>query len=113
LLSGIGDPQALDPLNITSVVNLPDVGKGMSDHPLVPATWTVNSNRTFETFLGNSTNFAAALAQWQATRTGPFSFTLPDLYAWERLPLNDTIFQGGSDPSSGPHSAHYEFLFAV
>ncbi|EIN10996.1 alcohol oxidase [Punctularia strigosozonata HHB-11173 SS5] len=112
LLSGIGDPQVLAPLNITSVVNLPDVGKGLSDHPLVPASWTVNSNRTFETFLGNSTNFAAALAQWEATRTGPFSFTLPDMYAWERIPLNDSIFQGASDPSSGPHSAHYEFLFA-
>jgi hypothetical protein len=100
-------------MNITPVVNLPDVGRGVSDHPIVSAVWTVNSNRTSSTFLDNQTNFNAALAEWNSSGTGPLSFTAPTQVGWLRVPSTDPIFQNASDPSSGPHSAHYELLFGV
>jgi hypothetical protein len=100
-------------MNITPVVNLPDVGRGVSDQPLASAVWTVNSNRTISTFVDNQTNFEAALAEWNASGTGPLSFTASTQIGWLRVPSTDPIFQNASDPSSGPHSAHYEFLFGV
>jgi choline dehydrogenase-like flavoprotein len=37
MLSGIGDARALSRLGITPVIDLPDVGGHLADHPLVPA----------------------------------------------------------------------------
>ncbi|EIN14580.1 aryl-alcohol oxidase precursor [Punctularia strigosozonata HHB-11173 SS5] len=113
LLSGIGDSDALSSLGITPILHLPDVGRRMSDHPLVPVTWIVKDNITFGTFLGNSTNFNIALTQWNKSRTGPFSFTPPQLFAWQRVPDKDTFLQSIADPAAGPHSAHYELIFAT
>ncbi|EIN11653.1 aryl-alcohol oxidase-like protein [Punctularia strigosozonata HHB-11173 SS5] len=112
LLSGVGDPVTLSNLNITPVIDLPDVGQHVSDQPLVALPWTVNTNLTFAKFLDNQTNFDAALAEWNASRTGPFAFSGSTQVAWLRVADRDPIFANAPDPSSGPHSAHYEFLFS-
>lgn len=69
-LSGIGEPNSLRALKIPPLVNLPDIGQRMQDHPLVPMYFHVNSNQTFDDVFGNSTVLAELLAQWNTSRTG-------------------------------------------
>jgi hypothetical protein len=113
LLSGLGDPARLRSVNITPVVDLPAVGQGVADQPLATAAWTVRSNRTLSTFVDDPANFAAALGQWNASGTGPLSFLGTTQVGWLRVPAGDPVFATAPDPSSGPHSAHYEFLIGV
>lgn len=113
LHSGIGDKTALQALGIPSIVNLPDVGQNVSDHPFLPNGWIVNSTNTFETAARNATLSAANLAQWNAQQTGPLVDTIVDHLGWFRLPKNSSVLQTASDPSSGPNAPHFEFLFAV
>jgi hypothetical protein len=72
----------------------------------------VNSNATFETLL-NASVIDAQVAQWLATHRGPLSQTTTNSIAWLRLLDSDPIFKKYQDPSSGPTSAHYEFIFSV
>ena len=112
MLSGIGDKAALSKLGIKVIVDLPSVGKNMSDHALTSGSWRVNSNDTWEDHLAPD-RIAAEIAQWNTTHKGPLSYTLSDHIAWLRLPKNDPIFQTYRDPSPGTTSAHYELLPAV
>lgn len=112
LLSGIGDRTELTKLGIDTVLDLPSVGKNMSDHPFVPNVWSVNSNDTFQRHTAAAV-LPAELALWNATGAGPLSWTLMNHVAWLRLPENDPIFKNYTDPSNGPTSAHHELLFSV
>ncbi|KAH9475796.1 Pyranose dehydrogenase 1 [Psilocybe cubensis] len=112
LHSGIGDKTALQALGIPSIVNLPDVGQNLSDHPFLPNGWLVNSTDTFETAARNATLSAQELNQWNAHQTGPLVDTIVDHLGWFRLAKNSSVLQTGSDPSSGPNAPHFEFLFA-
>ena len=112
MLSGIGDKVALSELGINAIVDLPSVGKNMSDHALQVSSWYVNSNDTFQDHLAPD-KIAGEIAQWNATHKGPLSYTTSHHIAWLRLPKNDTIFQTYHDPTPGPTSAHYELLFTV
>jgi len=47
-LSGIGDPAELKSLGS---VDLPSVGKNMTDHTFLVNAWQINTNETFETYL--------------------------------------------------------------
>lgn len=51
MLSGIGDKNALRKLDIKAIVELPSVGKNMSDHTLLSSVWHVISNNTFQDHL--------------------------------------------------------------
>ncbi|KAF8154884.1 aryl-alcohol-oxidase from pleurotus Eryingii [Crassisporium funariophilum] len=112
LHSGIGDPKSLQKLGIPSLVNLPDVGQNLSDHPLLINVWLVNSTETFEKAGRNATLAAAELQQWNETRSGPLVDTPLDQLGWLRLAANASIFQQFPDPASGANSAHFELLFA-
>ncbi|KAG2107386.1 aryl-alcohol oxidase-like protein [Suillus discolor] len=109
-LSGVGDSALLAPLNITTILNLGDVGKNLSDHPFLANHWLVNSTSTLEKVARNATLAADLLAQWNATGTGLFSDPGANQIGWKRLPSNSSIFQQYPDPSAGPTSAHYELL---
>ncbi|KAK0454027.1 uncharacterized protein EV420DRAFT_1696578 [Desarmillaria tabescens] len=85
LHSGIGDPELLEPLSITTISSLPSVGKNLTDH--------------------------IGIAEWTENKTGLLTDTSENHAAWLRLPDNSTMFDNYSDPSSGPLTAHYEFLF--
>jgi choline dehydrogenase-like flavoprotein len=50
LNSGIGDGEELTALGIKPLVNLPSVGKNLTDHPLGSVTWRVNSTETFDVY---------------------------------------------------------------
>ncbi|KAH9016616.1 aryl-alcohol-oxidase from pleurotus Eryingii [Lactarius pseudohatsudake] len=111
MLSGIGDSAQLSRFNIRTTVNLPDVGKNMQDHALIPNAFSVNSNSTNDDIGRNTTLFQNDLAQWEASHTGPFSQSIGIELGWLRLPKNSTIFKKVKDPSSGPQAPHYEFIF--
>ncbi|KAJ4345923.1 uncharacterized protein N0V89_012059 [Didymosphaeria variabile] len=114
MLSGIGSSATLQSLNITPIVNLPDVGQNLTDHPLIPVYWTVQRNTTVDPILQNQTIFAENLRQWNQTGQGPMVDSYGNIMAFQRLPKNASIWQSISeDPAAGPLSGHTELLFAV
>ena len=110
MLSGIGDPAELAGLGIPTRVNLPSVGKNMSDHVLLANPWRVKSNETINSYLSPDV-LPQKIQEWSQTHQGPLSWTLLNQMAWLRLPQNDKIIQTYGDPSPGPTSAHYQFLW--
>jgi choline dehydrogenase-like flavoprotein len=112
MLSGIGNPTELTAAGITPVVNLPSVGKNMTDHVLLPNKFQVHVNDTFNTW-ELPANLKPELAQWEKDHTGVVSDSGFRQIAWLRVPANDTIFKTNPDPSSGPTSAHFELIFVV
>ncbi|EKM52280.1 uncharacterized protein PHACADRAFT_260543 [Phanerochaete carnosa HHB-10118-sp] len=112
MLSGIGDANELQSLGIKPIVNLPDVGQHLQDHPIMSNYFVVNSNNTFDDVLRNATISDADLAQWMANKTGLFGNAPANAVAFLRLPANDSIFESVPDPAAGPGSGHYEMLWA-
>ncbi len=130
MLSGIGDQTALKKLGIKPILNLPDVGQNLQDHPIMSNYFLVNSNNTFDDVLRNVNILDADLAQWTKNRTGLFGNAPGNAVAFLRLANNAAIFKQFKDPSAGqllaslvtsqrsdtrkgPQSAHFEFIFAV
>ncbi|KAF7322061.1 Alcohol oxidase [Mycena kentingensis (nom. inval.)] len=115
--SGIGDSSALNKLGIKPLVNLPGVGRNLSDHALLIMAWSVDdSANTYDPIFQNSTVFAEAVAQWQTTRTGRLTQTIVPQIGWARIPqsVSSALFGNGSipDPAAGPNTAHYEIVFS-
>lgn len=73
MLSGIGDAAELRAVGVAPLVNLPEVGKHLVDHPLLPLQWTVNSNDTMDPVLRPGPAFDAALAQYNDNQSGRFA----------------------------------------
>lgn len=111
LHSGIGDPELLEPLGIDTILSLPSVGKNLTDHIGVSTTFIVNSTDTYDTVLRNETLLNEWIEEWAENKTGLLTDTSENHAAWLRLPDNSTVFEDYSDPSSGPLTAHYEFIF--
>ncbi|KAJ2926838.1 hypothetical protein H1R20_g10291, partial [Candolleomyces eurysporus] len=106
LNSGIGNRTELSALGITTIHDLPDVGKGMSDHHAVLNVW--NATGTTQPQPGPE-----ALEQWRATRTGPLASSAFSgrPFIWTRIPSNASIFEEyGEDPSSGESAPHLEII---
>lgn len=111
--SGIGNASELHEFNIEPLVNLPSVGKNLTDQPLLSNSWQVTNTDTNDEASRNATLAAQQLVQWETTETGPLVNGIVDLLAWLRLPGNTTIFEGIGDPAAGPNTAHYELVFQV
>ncbi|KAJ7049706.1 alcohol oxidase [Mycena amicta] len=113
LHSGIGNSSTLAALGIKPLHNLPSVGQNLTDHPLLPMAWTVNTtNGTFDPIFQSPAAAAAAIQQWNTTRTGRLVDTIAGQLGWLRVPNNSSIFERFPDPSAGPNTAHYELLFS-
>ena len=113
MLSGIGPRDTLSSIGVETVVDLPSVGQNLTDHPLVQNHFRVNSVKTFDEVLRNETLAQQTLKQWNATRQGLFGNPSGGILGFIRLPTNSFILGQFGDPSSGPHSAHIEFIFVV
>ncbi|KAF5354793.1 hypothetical protein D9756_005765 [Leucocoprinus leucothites] len=111
MLSGIGDNATLAEFGIETIVDSPDVGQNLQDQPLVTNQFTVNSTDTLDVMRMNTTFAAEQQALWNSSRTGILSLAPSSQVGWLRLPDNSSIFQNITDPSAGPTSAHYEFIF--
>ena len=110
MLSGIGDSSELTSLGITTRVNLPSVGKNMTDHTLLQNAWKINTNQTINTYLTPDA-LPQLIQQWNQTHQGLLSWTTSNQIAWLRLPQDDPIIQACGDPSPGPTSAHFELVW--
>ncbi|KAF7315923.1 Alcohol oxidase [Mycena indigotica] len=115
LHSGIGNSTTLSALGIKPQHNLPSVGQNLTDHALLSLGWSVQTESpdgTFDPIVQNATARAAAIAQWQTTKTGRLVNDVLSQIAWLRVPDNSSIFERFADPSAGPNTAHYELLFS-
>ena len=110
MLSGIGDSAELTSLGIPTRVNLPSVGKNLTDHVGIANAWRVNNNETLGSYLAPDV-LPENIRKWNQTHKGPLSWTGINQVAWMRLSQNDAIIQTHGDPSPGPTSAHYQFTW--
>ncbi|KAJ3575468.1 hypothetical protein NP233_g1085 [Leucocoprinus birnbaumii] len=108
LHSGVGDKTELEKLGITSVLDLLDVGKNLTDQPVISVNWATTSQDPFDGLLLNTTLKTQELAVWELNRTGPLVTVGINHVAWLRLPDNSPIFQVFPDPSAGPKTPHVE-----
>ncbi len=79
LLSGIGAEEELRELGITTVMNLPGVGKNLQDHPTVGIYWFCKEPITFA-----SANTLRNLMRYQFKKTGPFASNVAEAGAFIR-----------------------------
>ncbi|KAK0199191.1 aryl-alcohol oxidase, partial [Desarmillaria ectypa] len=101
LNSGIGDAVELSEVGIQAVVDLPDVGKNLSDQPILWNKWYVNDTNTWDDIFRNLTYRNELVTRWNETKTGPH-------IAWSRLPDNSPIFERVNDPAAGRNTPHIE-----
>ena len=113
LLSGIGPHSALQNFSIPTLVDLPDVGQFLADHPLVPNYYQVSSNGTWDDVLRSSALFNQTIGEWMTEKQGLFVDSPGNTLAFMRLPENSKALDGTSDPAAGPQSAHTELIFVV
>ncbi|KAJ3535537.1 hypothetical protein NMY22_g6440 [Coprinellus aureogranulatus] len=107
LLSGIGDRTELEQHGIKAIVDLPSVGKNLSDHASFRMTWRVNSPDVIDT---SSEEYQKQfIDEWLATRTGPLAHSNGNILAWFRLPPDSPVFSESPDPASGPEAPHFQF----
>ncbi|TFK64709.1 alcohol oxidase [Pluteus cervinus] len=110
-LSGIGDSAQLQAVGIPPIVDLPSVGKNLTDHVILPNPFLV-SGATYDSVFRNPAEFNASMLEWQTSKTGPLANGAANQLGFFRIPSNNTIFKKVQDPSHGPNSSHYEFIFS-
>ncbi|TFK19462.1 aryl-alcohol oxidase [Coprinopsis marcescibilis] len=105
LNSGIGDRRDLTSLGVPVVHSLPDVGKGLSDHPVFASVWSVNQD------LPPPIDPAVALDMWNTNRTGPMTEAVGHQIYWARIPPNSPALRTHGDPAAGRKAPHIELAF--
>ena len=109
LNSGIGDSRALSRIGIEPLVDLPDVGANLCDHPAIANPFLALSNNTFENIREpNATT--QLLQQWNKTKAGPLTDTVASLISFHRVTGDDLP---SPDPAAGLNTPHFEHLYAV
>ncbi|KAF2737761.1 alcohol oxidase [Polyplosphaeria fusca] len=94
-LSGIGSKDVLEAAGIEQKVDLPGVGANFQDHPQVKLTCNF-TNDTWpnpSTLINNSTFAAAALAEYNANKTGPYTLALNTAFSFLSLRTLHPSFQ--------------------
>ncbi|KAJ7131692.1 pyranose dehydrogenase [Mycena crocata] len=109
--SGVGDKKLLDALGIHTFLDLPSVGANASEHPVLSVTWAVNGTETTDEVRQNATRNAAAFAEWNATRTGPFTAIGATHVGWARAPAG--VYAPGADPAAGRMTPQIELMFTA
>ncbi|KAI0684746.1 aryl-alcohol oxidase-like protein [Cerioporus squamosus] len=112
MLSGIGDSSELARHNIETVVDLPDVGQHLQDHPWVPLQWLVNTTDTLDQIARDPKLLDAAMAFYNSTKRGVLANNPGgNQIGWFRLPEHSPTLREFGDPSAGPLSPHFELTF--
>ena len=75
MLSGIGDLAELASLGIPTRVNLPSVGKNMTDYVMHTNASQVDENDTFESDVAPGV-LQQNIREWNQTHQGPLSWTV-------------------------------------
>jgi len=110
--SGIGDSAELRHFDIENLVDLPSVGRNLTDHPIGIVQYVANSTDTYDS-LNNQTIFEEQVQDWNQTRKGVMTSSVANTLGFLRLPANSSIFEQTPDPASGQGAAHFEIIFHV
>ncbi|KAL5333114.1 hypothetical protein BJX70DRAFT_392427 [Aspergillus crustosus] len=78
-LSGIGDPAILSSLNISTVAEVPGVGRNLQDHIYVPVVFNFDFPLTSANLTSNATFAAESLKLYHTHKTGPYADATGDL----------------------------------
>lgn len=114
LLSGIGPKDELEALGIESKVDLPSVGKNLTDHPYIGNSWLVNSTDTRDPYARDASVAQPLNEAWLTGGDSKYLVDTPVTHiGFFRLPEDSDILKDHGDPSSGPNGPHYEFLISV
>lgn len=113
LHSGIGDASLLSSLQIPVILDLPSVGKNLSDQPKFWGKWVVGANDTWDDIFRNNSYKEELLEQWRESRTGPLATSLASHVILSRLPGDSRILNQYGDPAAGPATPHLELLIQV
>ncbi|KAL4975123.1 hypothetical protein BDW66DRAFT_167410 [Aspergillus desertorum] len=81
-LSGIGDPALLARHNISTVANVPGVGRNFQDHLHVPVVFSLDFPLAATNLTTNSTFAAESLALYRTEKTGPHADATGDFLAF-------------------------------
>ncbi|KAL2832724.1 hypothetical protein BJY01DRAFT_253746, partial [Aspergillus pseudoustus] len=81
-LSGIGDPDILSPLNISTVAKIPGVGRNLQDHVYVPVVFSFDFPLTSANITSNATFAAESLDLYNTHKTGPYADATGDFLAF-------------------------------
>ncbi|KAF7431008.1 hypothetical protein PC9H_006723 [Pleurotus ostreatus] len=112
LNSGIGDSNYLSSIGITPLVNLPSVGRNLTDQPTTGCLWSVRSDAdTFDPVFQDENVLDSAMAEWNNDGTGPLVVTPIGQVAFFRLnetELTDLGVPSGVDYAAGPNTPHLE-----
>ncbi|KAJ7292195.1 aryl-alcohol oxidase [Mycena rebaudengoi] len=98
--SEIGDEAALAGLGISSLLDVPSVGRYATDQPVFILGWTVNSTQTVDSLIQNATLFNKAFTKWNRSHTGPFSAEGTTQLAFLRLDSHTLASNNFADPSA-------------
>jgi len=114
MLSGIGDADELSKLGIKPEVNLPSVGKNMSDHPLLLNPFIAHPPADEPTYNPlwsiKSPIQQKARAQYDLEGKGPLTNTVSNLIGWHRLSKDDPVLKTEGDSATGPTAPHFEII---
>ncbi|KAF9012266.1 alcohol oxidase [Hymenopellis radicata] len=107
-LSGIGDPAILAKYGISSVVDLPTVGKNLQEHIYVSTTFELKPSYTSWDVLRDPVVAAAEFQKYETDKTGklttvPFAFAFisPD-ELWDKQEVSDIKKKLGTSDSETP-----------
>ncbi|KIK62557.1 hypothetical protein GYMLUDRAFT_42024, partial [Collybiopsis luxurians FD-317 M1] len=108
LNSGIGDSNELLDIGIKPLVNLPSVGKNLTDQPGIINQFLVNSNKTTDNFFRNATLLNEVYTEFNRTGMGPLVTIGGNQISFFRV--SDSLTDMLGDPSSGENSPHLEMF---
>ncbi|KAF5329017.1 hypothetical protein D9611_013861 [Ephemerocybe angulata] len=109
LQSGIGNATELSELGIKPVVDLPSVGKNMSEQAIFFSTYNLGIPGTIEAATPEMQT--EWLNEWNTTKTGPLTSIGVNLIGWLRIPDNSSVWEEYQDPASGKNTPHIEIGF--
>ena len=113
-LSGIGNSNDLKKLGINTIINSPDVGTNLQDHPMLANYYQVQpANGTWDQVLRDNNLFNQIIGEWTTQKEGLFVDSPANTFGFFRLPPGSPALKGIQDPSAGPKSGHTELIFVV
>ena len=115
MLSGVGPSSHLSSVGLKTLVDNPTVGQHLADHPRVSNQFGIAAEEDdlYDAIARNSTLFDELLAEWETEKQGVMANGGSNHIGWLRIPDDDPVWETEEDPSAGPTSPHYEFLFRV
>ena len=107
MLSGIGNATALSEHGIKALIDSPDVGRHLQDHPYLQTYFEVNTTSTVLDSLSRDPSVTQKhMEEWKEQRKGVFSGTNWNTLAFLRMRDNELVSEDMKDPAAGTCSGN-------